>query len=121
MMEIANVYTAQGEPLPGGGEHKTVLKSGDRLRCLYYKVPYRPEKDAMDGVHPHPVEGVIFVIDGEVEVNVAGESTILKKGDAMLVPVDAVMGTKVLSSMSAETFIVTTLPNTSHESHKTEE
>ena len=98
-----------------------MLKSGDRLRCLYYKVPYRPEKDAMDGVHPHPVEGVIFVIDGEVEVNVAGESTILKKGDAMLVPVDAVMGTKVLSSMSAETFIVTTLPNTSHESHKTEE
>ncbi len=117
-MEIANVYTAQGEPLPGGGEHKTVLKSGDRLRCLYYKVPYRPEKDVMDGTHPHPVELVFFVIDGEIELNINGESAILKKGDAMLIPVDAVMGTKVLSSTPTEILAVSTIPpDASHESH----
>jgi quercetin dioxygenase-like cupin family protein len=121
MMEITNIYTAKGEPLPGGGgEHKTILTSGDRLRCLYYKVLFNPEKDVMDGAHPHPVEIVFFVIDGEIELNINGESVILKKGDATLLPVDTVMGTKTLSSTPAEILAVTTIPNASHESHKAE-
>ena len=105
-MEITNIYTAEGGPLPGGGEHKTVLKSGDRVACFYYKFPPRPEKDVMDGAHSHPVESVFFVIDGEIEVNVAGESAILKKGDAMLVPYDSITGNKVLSATPAEILIV---------------
>jgi quercetin dioxygenase-like cupin family protein len=120
MMEITNIYTAQREPLPGGGEHKTVLKSGDKLHCLYYKVPYRPEKDVMDGAHSHPIEMVFFVIDGEIELNIDGESVILKKGDAMLIPSDAVMGTKVLSTTPAEILSVGS-PNAFRESQKTEE
>ena len=119
-MEITNIYTAKGEPLPGGVEHKTILTSGDRLHCLYYKVSFNPEKDVMDGAHPHPAEIVYFVLDGEVEVNINGESAILKKGDAMLIPFNAVMGTKALSSTPVETLAVAS-PNLFRERQKAEE
>ena len=105
-MEIANIYTAPGESMPGGGEHKIVLRSGDRVSALYYKMPPSPEKDVMDGAHAHRSESVYFVIDGELEVSVAGERTTLKKGDAMLIPFNVILGGKVISKTPAEVLIV---------------
>ena len=106
MMEVTNIYTAEGKPLPGGGEHKTILSSGDRVRCFYYKILPNPDKDIMEGAHAHPTEAVRFVISGEMEVNIAGETVILKKGDAMLSPYNAIVGTKVISTTPAEILIV---------------
>jgi len=84
MMEIKNVYTAESFPLRlGVGIGKHILTSGDRLACIYYEFPPTPDRDIMEGAHTHPAESVWFVIDGELEVNVNGESAILKKGDAM--------------------------------------
>jgi len=105
MMEIANIYTAEGEG-SGGYEHKILLRSGDRVDALYYKLPSNPQKDVMDGAHAHRAESVFFVIDGEVEVSVAGEPATLKKGDAMLIPINVILGTKVISSTPAEILIV---------------
>ncbi len=106
MIEITNIYTAEGKPLLGGGEHKDILTSGDRVRCLYYKIPPNPDREIMEGAHAHPAESVRFVISGEMEVNVAGETVILKKGDAMLSPYNAIVGSKVISTTPAEILVV---------------
>ncbi len=105
-MEVTNIYTAEGKPLPRGGEHKTILSSGDRVRCSYYKRPPSPDKDVMEGAHAHPSEAVHFVISGELEVNVDGERIILKQGDVMLKPYNAVMGSKVISTTPAELLVI---------------
>ncbi len=105
-MEVTNIYTAEGKPLPGGGEHKEILTSGDRVRCLYYKIPPNPDKDIMEGAHAHPAESVRFIISGELETDVNGERVILKKGDAMLSPYNAIMGSKVISTTPVELLVV---------------
>ena len=109
MIEVTNIYTAKGKPLPApnvGGEHKEILTSGDRVRCFYYKLPSNPQKDVMEGAHPHPAESVRFVISGELELNVAGERVIMKPGDAMLTPYNTIVGSKVISTTPAEILIV---------------
>ena len=105
-MEIANVYTVEGHVYPGGVEHKNILTTGDRLYCLYYKLPPSPDKDVMEGAHAHLSEFVMFVIDGELEVNHGGELATLKKGDAVMVPFNTIVGSKVLSSTPAEILVV---------------
>ena len=107
-MEKSNVWEAEGHPLEGpnvGGEHK-FLASGKKVSALYYKMPFNPQKDIMDGAHPHSTESVLYVIDGDLDVYVAGERATLKKGDLIVVPADAVIGTKVLSGTFAELLIV---------------
>ncbi len=101
-MEVANIYTTEGKPIPSGGERKVILTSGDRLRCVYFKRLPSPDKDIMEGATAHPAEIVYFVIEGEVELSVAGEMVTLKKGDAMLIPNNALMSTKVISTTPAE-------------------
>jgi len=104
-MEIANVWEAPGE-LIGELEHKVLLRSGDRVSCLYYKMAPSPDKDVMDGAHAHRSESVYFVIDGEMEVSVDGEPATLKKGDAMVIPFNVILGYKVISKTPAEVLIV---------------
>lgn len=116
-MEIANIYTAKGEPMGEGGEHKILLRSGDRVSALYYKMPPTPEKDVMDGAHAHRSESVFFVIDGEIEVSVAGEPATLKRGDAMVIPFNVILGSKVISNKPAEVLIVAS-PNNLREMPK---
>ncbi len=74
------LYSSEGETYQGGVVHKNILTTGDRLCCLYYKLPFSPEEDVMDGSHAHLNEAVMFVVDGVVEVSVAGELATLKKG-----------------------------------------
>ncbi len=105
-MEVANIYTTEGKPTTGGGESKDLLSSGDRLRCYLYKIPLRPDKDVMEGAHSHKSEAVFFIVDGEIEFNINGESVTMKKGDAMLLPYDAMMGTKTISTTPAEVLVV---------------
>jgi quercetin dioxygenase-like cupin family protein len=109
IVEKSNVWETKGEPLAApnvGGEHKMLIKSGEKVHALYYKMPFNPQKDIMDGAHPHPTESVMYVIDGDLDVYVAGEKATLKKGDLIVVPADAVIGTKVLSGTFAELLIV---------------
>ncbi len=105
-MEVTNIYTAEGKPMEGGGEHKDILSSGDRVRCYLYKRPPQPDKDVMEGAHAHLSESVFFVVDGEIEFNVAGESVTLKKGDAMLKPYNAIVGSKTISTTPSELLVV---------------
>ncbi len=76
------------------------------MKCYVYKIPPQPDKDIMEGAHSHKSEAVIFVISGELEYNVNGETVILKKGDALLLPYDAMMGTKTISTTPAEVLVV---------------
>ncbi len=104
-MEIVNVYTAKGNVGPDGREHKNILTTGDRLSCLYYSHPANPQKDIMKGAHAHLSEFVYFVIEGEMDVSVNGEVATLKKGDAMMVPFNVLIGSRVISSTPAEILI----------------
>ena len=105
-MEIANIYAAEGHVYESGVEHKNILFTGDRVSCLYYKLPSSPQKDVMEGAHAHLTEFVMFVIEGEMEVNHGGEQATLKKGDAVMVPFNEIVGSKVLSSTPAEILVV---------------
>ncbi len=105
-MEVANIYTVKGEPMKTGGEHKTILSSGDRVKCYYYTRPPNLNKDVMEGAHSHKSEAVIFVISGELEYNVNGETVMLKKGDALLLPYDAMMGAKTIGTTPSELLVV---------------
>ncbi len=100
-MEVANIYTTEGKPIPSGGERKVILTSGDRLRCVYFKRLPSPD-NIMGEATAHPAEIAYFVIEGEVELSVAGEMVTLKKGDAMLIPNNALMSTKVISTTPVE-------------------
>lgn len=105
-LEVGNIYTTEGSVYPSGVEHKTLLVTGDRLCCFYYKLPVNPQKDVMEGAHSHLAEAVFFVIDGELEVNYGGKEATLKKGDAVLVPFNTIIGSRVISSTPAEMLVV---------------
>ena len=105
-MEIANIYTAEGRVYPGGIEQKNILTTGDRLQCHYVKLPSNPQKDVVKGARAYLSELVYFVIDGEIEVSVGGELATLKKGDAMLIPFNVIIGSRVISSTPAEVLMV---------------
>lgn len=105
-MEIANIHAAAGHVYPGGVEHKNLLVTGDRLCCLYYKLPSNPQKDVMEGAHSHLAEFVMCVIEGELEVNHGGEQAFLKKGDAVMVPFNTIVGSRVISTTPAEILVV---------------
>jgi len=114
MNEINNIHTAEGVLLPSGLEHKTILASGDRMACHYYKMPSCPDKDVMEGAHAHLAEAVWFVVEGEYEFNVEGETVIMKKGDAMLRPFNQIVGSKVISPTPGELLVIASpniLPN----------
>ena len=111
-MEKSNVWEAEGESLGEGGEHKILLKSGEKVCALYYKTPpAKPGASVMDGAHAHPQESIFYVIEGEYEVSVGGELATLKKGDLITIRENTVLGTKVISSTPGEVLIVAS-PNT---------
>jgi len=112
IVEKSNVWEAPGESMPGGGEHKILIKSGEKVWALYYKTPpAKPGASVMDGAHAHPQESVFYVIEGEYEVSVGGELATLKKGDLITIQENTVLGTKVISSTPGEVLIVAS-PNT---------
>ena len=105
-MEKNNVWGSPGEIVGKEVEHKVLLKESKEVRALYYKL-YNVEKDVMDGAHPHASEYVLYMIEGEAEVNVAGEGAILRKGDLITVPANAVIGYRAISYIPAEMLVVT--------------
>ena len=100
-MEIVHIDDVEGERL-GGLLHKILLTSGERMSCLYYKM----EPGAESPPHAHQSEGILYCIDGELEVSVSGEKANVRKGTALVIPFNAEIGTKVLGSMPAEMLIV---------------
>jgi quercetin dioxygenase-like cupin family protein len=105
-MEKLNVWEAPGRFI-GDLEHKTLNREGERMFALYYKVqPAKPGQSVMDGAHPHTQESICYIIDGEFELNIAGEGVFLKKGDLVTIPANAVLGTKCISSRPGEMLIV---------------
>ncbi len=106
-MEIANINTAESFTLRlsvGIGKH--LLTSGDRVACVYYELPPTPDRDVMEGAHTHQAEAVWFIVDGELEVNIDGESAILKTGDAIITPYGAMAGSKVISTTPVKLLVV---------------
>jgi quercetin dioxygenase-like cupin family protein len=106
-LELIYIDDVEGEKLGESGViHKNLITSGERMICFLYKLP------PGGGVapHSHPVECVMYCLDGEVEITVAGEKATVKKGNVWLLPFNTEIGTKVISNTSAEILCVSS-PN----------
>lgn len=53
-------------------------------------------------VHWHEEEQITFVIEGEIEFEVAGETRILKRGDALVIPPNVPHGARTLDGSCLE-------------------
>ena len=78
------------EPLPGW---KGRFFHSDNMTFGYYAV----EAGASIHAHAHPNEEVWHVIDGELEVTIAGQSQVAGPGCAAVVPANALHSVKALT------------------------
>ncbi len=53
-------------------------------------------KDTVFPPHNHPHDQITFVLEGEFEIEIEGEKRVLKKGDAYVVPGNAMHAVKCL-------------------------
>ncbi|SHJ30587.1 Cupin domain-containing protein [Geosporobacter subterraneus DSM 17957] len=68
-----------GEQLDSGVQRK-VLAYCEKVMCVEH---YFDEGD-IGALHTHPNTQITYVVDGEFEFTISGETKIVKKGDAML-------------------------------------
>lgn len=59
-------------------------------RLMISRVPLKP-RTAL-AVHKHPNEQIGFILEGEVTLTIGGDTAVLRKGDAFLVPPNAEHG-----------------------------
>ena len=64
------------------------------------------EEHGISSLYTHQAEAVWFIVDGELEVNIDGESAILKTGDAIITPYGAMAGSKVISTTPVKLLVV---------------
>lgn len=67
------------EPVPG---YKAVFIHSGKMTVAYWDVA----KDALMPEHSHPHEQIASVVEGEFELNLAGETRILDRGSAAIIP-----------------------------------
>lgn len=60
------------------------------------------EADTVAPVHWHDEEQISFVIDGELEFEVAGEKRIMRRGDALVIPPNVPHGARTFDSTCLE-------------------
>ncbi|MCE5271351.1 cupin domain-containing protein [bacterium] len=75
----------------GGGVVRRVCLSAGKLMSVEFSF----EKDALLPMHSHPHEQVGYIVSGEYELTVGGETRILQAGDSYYAPPDVVHGAKV--------------------------
>jgi quercetin dioxygenase-like cupin family protein len=56
------------------------------------------EPGAVIPVHKHPHEQITYIIEGELEFTVEGRSTILRKGDGVVIPSNCEHSAKVVAA-----------------------
>lgn len=71
---------------------------GDKLMVNFVSL----EPHTVAPVHWHEEEQITFVIDGEIEFEVAGEKRLLKRGDAVVIPPNVPHGARTLDSSCLE-------------------
>ncbi len=71
---------------------------GDRLMVNFVRF----EPNTVAPVHWHEEEQITFVIDGEIEFEVAGEKRLLKRGDSVVIPPNVPHGARSLEGTCLE-------------------
>jgi quercetin dioxygenase-like cupin family protein len=71
---------------------------GDRLMVNF--VTFEPHTEAP--LHWHEEEQVTYVMDGELEFTVAGETRVLRRGDAVVIPPNVPHGARTLERSCLE-------------------
>lgn len=79
------------EKLDGGVQRK-VLAYCDNVMCVEH---YFEEGD-VGALHSHPHTQITYVVDGEFEFTISGETKIVKKGDTMLKQDEVIHGCKCI-------------------------
>ena len=71
--------------------------SGSNAQLLYIKL-----EPGLTTYHSHPNEQLGYILSGEIELTINGESYICKPNDAYCIPPDMEHGFKVLNNKTAE-------------------
>ncbi len=66
--------------------------AGDKAMMTFFEF----EPNAIIPSHKHPHEQITYVIEGEIEFTVEGETKILKKGDGVVILSNQEHGAKIL-------------------------
>ncbi|HZK27720.1 MAG TPA: cupin domain-containing protein [Thermoclostridium sp.] len=80
----------------GKGVTRKILGRGGSLMMVEVKF----EKNAEGDPHTHSHEQVSYIANGAFEFTLNGETQILKKGDSVYIPADAIHGTVALEDDS---------------------
>ena len=76
----------------GGGVKRKVLAYGDNMM----QVEVHFEEGSIGADHTHPHTQTTYVLEGEFEFTVAGETKVVKKGDMVYMVPDVLHGCKCL-------------------------
>jgi len=106
-MEIKNINDVEGTRY--GDIVAKELVSGERMSCVYFRL--LPGAEASP--HAHPAEGILYCLDGEVEVTVGGEKKTIGSGTSLLIPFNVEVGLKNLGSMPVEVIAIGSPPGVS--------
>ena len=82
------------------------LISGERMSCVYFKLP--PGAEAPP--HAHQAEAILYCLGGELEVTVGNEKRTISNGVSLLVPFNIEVGLKNPGSMPAEVIAIGSPP-----------
>ncbi|MBT9537459.1 MAG: cupin domain-containing protein [Nitrospirae bacterium] len=66
--------------------------SGDKTMMTFFEF----EPNAVIPSHKHPHEQITYVIEGEMEFTVEGETNVLRKGDGVVIPSNVEHSARVL-------------------------
>ena len=78
----------------GGGVSRKVLAYSEELMS----VEVRFEKGAVGAMHTHPHTQISYVLEGQFEATIDGETKIISKGDTYITPPDAPHGVTCLEA-----------------------
>ncbi len=67
--------------------------SGDKTMMTFFEF----EPDAVIPEHKHPHEQITYIIEGEMEFTLEGETKVLKTGDGVVIPPNYDHSAKILS------------------------
>ena len=79
---------------------KAIVGAETVLAQSYFK------KGALVPMHAHPVEVMLYILQGAIRVHVDGEDVTVREGEVLIVPAGAVHQAEVLD----DTFVLTVMP-----------
>lgn len=99
-IEIKNIGEVEGLETSEGVMKPLIF--GEKVAVIYLEIPAGLEVPP----HAHSMEGVIYCLNGELEVFSGGEAVTIRSGSAMLVPPNVEVGIKNQGDKSVNAILI---------------